>query len=372
MPKRTNGEGSIFQMKNGLWRAEITIGFDGNSKRIVKKKSSKQLEVVQKWLNDERFHLSRGVNVKGSDYTLGTWLAFWLENYKRPAIKARTFDLYENMIEWYILPNYGNIRLPKLKGELIQSLYNDMYKKGLSTSTIKNVKAPLSQALDQAVKNELIYTNPCKNAIVPKIPPRKSRAFTVEEQLKFLDVLNDSTFSDFFRFAFQTGMRCGEIMSLTWHDVDFLEEKISVTKTVSVVEDRTDERKSRYKTTLDIPKSDKSNRVIDINKGAMSVLEKRKLKSGEDFFIFPSKKGTPLQYRNVRRSFIEFLEKSGLSTDLTIHSTRHSFATRLIEKGANIKAVSELLGHASIQITLDVYGHVMPNLKKDTINLLDN
>jgi integrase len=373
MPRRTSGEGSIYQDKSsGLWRAEITIGFDGNNKRITKKKSSKSLEVVQKWLNEENCRLSRGVNVKGSDYTLGSWLEFWLENYKRPAIKARTFDLYEKMVKWYILPNYGNIRLAKLKGEVIQSLYNDMYKKGLSTSTIKNVKAPLSQALDQAVKNELIYSNPCKNAVVPKVPPRKSRAFTVEEQERFLEVLTDTTFADFFRFAFKTGMRCGEIMAVTWKDVDFTESKLIINKTASVVEDRSEDRKTKYKTILDLPKSDKSNRVIDINKGAMKILKDRKEKSNGCLFVFPSQNDTPLQYRNVRRSFNEFLEKAEVPNDLTIHSTRHSFATRLLERGANIKAVSEILGHNSIQITLDTYGHVMPSFKKETMNLLDD
>jgi integrase len=310
--RRTNGEGTIYKTKAGLWRAEVTIGYDTNKKRMTKTKSSKQLEVVQKWLNDENFRLARGVTVKGSDYTLGEWLAFWLENYKRPSIKAKTLDLYEKMIKWYILPKYGNIKLSKIKGEIIQSLYNDMYKKGLSTSTIKNVKAPLSQALDQAVKNELIYTNPCKNAIVPKIPPRKSRAFTAEEQERYFEALTDSTFADFFRFAFKTGMRCGEIMAVMWSDIDFTELKINITKTVSVVEDRDENRKTKYKTTFDIPKSDKSNRIIDINKGALEILKSRKEKSNGEVFVFPSQNATPLQYRNVRRSFNEFLEKAGL------------------------------------------------------------
>ena len=231
MSKRMNGEGTIYQTKAGLWRAEVTIGYDGNKKRIAKTKSSKQLEVVQKWLKDENYKLSRGVVVQGSSYTLGEWLLFWLETYKRPAIKAKTLDLYEKMINWYILPNYGNVKLSKVKVEVIQSLYNDMYKKGLATSTIKNVKAPLSQALDQAVKNDLIYVNPCKNAVVPKVPPKKTRAFTIEEQERFLSELGDNTFSDFFRFAFQTGMRCGEIMAITWQDVDFADLKLKINKT---------------------------------------------------------------------------------------------------------------------------------------------
>jgi integrase len=367
-----NGEGTIYQTKAGLWRAEVTMRYDENGKRITKTKSSKHKEVVQKWLTEENFRLSRGVSIVGSDHTLGSWLDFWLENYKRPSIKAKTFDNYEKLINWYVLPNFGKIKLSKVKGETIQQLYNEMYKKGLATSTIKNVKAPLSQAFDQAVKNEIIYSNPCKIAVVPKVPPKKTRAFTVEEQEKFLSTLTDNTFSDFFRFAFQTGMRCGEIMAITWADVDLTEKKLKVNKTVSVVIDRDDNRESKYKTVLTLPKSDKSNRVIDINKGALAVLNKRMAADKDSGFVFPSQNGTPLHYRNVRRTFTEFRDRAELPTDLTIHSTRHSFATRLLERGANIKAVSEILGHNSIQITLDTYGHVMPSFKKDTMDLLDD
>ena len=90
-----------------------------------------------------------------------------------------------------------------------------------------------------------------------------------------------------------------------------------------------------------------------------------------EVFVFPSINNGILMTRNINRAFKDILKKAGLPDELNVHTLRHTFATRLLEKGANIKAVSEILGHASVQITLDIYSHALPNLKKDTVDLLN-
>lgn len=370
MAKRTNGEGSIFQLRPGIWRAQITIGYDENGKRIEKNKSSKDIEEVKKWLNDERYKLNRNIITTKCDYTLDEWYALWLENYKSHSIKSKTYDNYEINYKRYASEKIGQLKLDKVKPEHIQILYNSMHKQDYSTSTIKHVNTPLTQAFQQAVDNGLIYTNPCKKTTIPKKKEKKSRPLTIEEQSRFLNACTETTYSNFFIFALNTGMRCGEIVALTWDNVDFTEKIIKVEKTADTILNRDENKESKYKIVLDTAKTQSSLRSIPINKNAETVLLEQKAIANSPF-VFSSKNGTILMYRNIRRAFNNHVEKAEIKNDVTIHSLRHTFATRLLEKGANVKAISELLGHSSVKITLDVYSHALPNLKKETISMLD-
>ena len=135
-----------------------------------------------------------------------------------------------------------------------------------------------------------------------------------------------------------------------------------------------DERAEKRQRTIigSSAKTDSSKRIVPLNKKAkLAVLNQCENNDKNSPFIFYSLSGTPVQKRNIYRKFDEIKSNANIKSDVTFHSMRHSFATRLIEKGADIKTVSELLGHKSIQITLDIYGHVSGDLKNKTIGLLD-
>lgn len=369
MAKRTNGEGTIYQDKTGLWRGELTLGYE-NGKRIKKQFSSMDLDVLQKKINDEKFKLNRNMATQVSDFTVKTWLEFWMQTYKLNTIKPRTYDYYEYSLIHYAYNMIGNIKLDKIKSAQIQQLYNSLFARGLSTSSISGVHKPLNQAFEQAIYNELIYKNPCKGVKIPKREPRKSRAMTVGEQEIFIQACNGTTYHNLFIFLLNTGMRRGEALCLTWKDINFDEMLVIVNKSMSIVKNRDENAETKNLQIISSTKTESGERTIPINKICLSILQKQPKSNS---FVFSSKVGTPLGERNVQRAFTELLKKTGLdeSSGLTIHSLRHTFATRLLEKNANIKVVSELLGHKSIQITLDIYSHVQPSLKNQTIKLLD-
>ncbi|MCL2840291.1 MAG: site-specific integrase [Defluviitaleaceae bacterium] len=370
MPKRTNGEGTIYQRPDGLWRSEITLGYDANGKRIKKVFTSKSLETLHKKINDEKFRLNRNVITQNSNYTVAEWVQFWLENYKANTLKSKTYDSYEYSLNKHIRDSIGNLKLNKIRPDSIQQLYNQMHKRNLSASTIRITHITLSQAFEQAIKNELIHANPCKATVRPKSEKKKITALTVEQQKMLIQHCNESVYHNLFIFLLNTGMRVGESTALLWEDVNFEEKTIEISKTVSDIVNRDEEATTKRKTIIDTAKTAHSIRTIPMNDTSMKVLNRQKEKNNS-IFIFSSKSETILAYRNIGRAFNELLKNCNLSDSITVHTLRHTFATRLLEKGVNPKVVSDLLGHASVQITLDVYSHVMPNIKSDAVNLLD-
>lgn len=377
--RRMNGEGTIYQRPNGLWVCEITLGYDANKKRIKKTVSSMDRDKLQKKINDLKYMNDRHLLTNPSEYTVGDWVEFWLDTYKKSSVKPTTYDMYKGSLERYIKPQLGHYKLDKLNPIIIQKFINDISEKGLNTknglsqSSIKKVFITLSQACKQAVAVNILYQNPCDNVQLPKKPAREAMAFSVDEQTKFLSFCNgNSTFENLFIFAFNTGMRLGEMLALTWDDIDFNNKMINVNKNLVVVNDYNKNSNKKSKTVIEsTTKTASGKRDIPLSTAAELSIKYQQEKNIDSPFIFCSTTGTPITKRNIYRAFNDKLKKADITTHLTIHSMRHSFATRLLEKGADIKTVSELLGHRSIQITLDIYGHVSANLKKQTISLLD-
>ena len=368
--RRKNGEGTIYQRPNGLWVCEITLGFDADGKRLKKTLSSMDLEKLQKKINDTKFLADRGQLADPSSYTLSSWIEFWLENYKKNSIKPKTLDCYYYAYEQHIRGSIGKYKLDKLNPIIIQSVINDMNSNNYSLSTIKKVYIVLNQCLTQAVNNDMLYRNPCNAVTLPKSQPRKIVAMSLEDQKLFEKACPDTTYGRMFLFALQTGMRLGEILALTWEDVDFDKKILSVNKNAITVVNRNPEVEGTRKQIIDTTKTESGNRTIPMSNKCCELLQSQ-YQTEQGVFCFPSTNGNLLMERNVRRAFDRIVKESGIDTSYTIHSLRHTFATRLLEKGANIKAVSEILGHKSIQITLDTYSHVSTDFKHDTINLLN-
>ena len=373
--RRQNGECTIYQRPNGLWVCEITIGYTEDKKRIKKTVSSMNLDKLKKKINDLKYLNDRKMLDAPDNIKLSEWLDFWLETYKKGQVKPTTYDMYYGVIDRQIKPNLGHYELNKINQIILQQTINKIAAGGMSTSYLKQIKITLSQAFKKAIELNKIYKNPCDGLVIPQKPPRERTAFTVNEQERFLAECGNtqSTYHNMFIFAFNTGMRLGEIQALTWDDLIDGDTAVSIGKTLITVREYDDRAEKHQKTIIgSSAKTDSSKRTVPLNKKAkFAVFNQRENNDKNSPFIFYSSSGTPVQKRNIYREFGKIKDNANIISDVTFHSMRHSFATRLIEKGADIKTVSELLGHKSIQITLDIYGHVSSDLKNKTISLLD-
>ena len=373
--KRGNGEGSIMKLDNGSWMGKIMIGRkpDGtaNRKSIYGK--------TRKEVSDKLIALANDVNsgsyIEPSKLSLGDWLNNWLKQYKSINLKPKTYDTYETQANYNIIPAIGDIALKDLKTDDIQRYYNSKFNsgKGLSSATIRKHHNILSGALNQAVESGFIQKNPAKGAELPTLKQKEIKVFTLDEQMLFFQVAKDFSLLNAFIVNVDTGLRMGELLALTWDDIDFENELVNVNKNIIFVKDR--EGKTGNENMLivqDSPKTKASTRKVPLTQRSLSLLESlRQTQQKKSDIIFCSNKGTYVSPRNYERAFLRVVEKAGIEK-CNAHTLRHTYATRLFECGVDAKVVSEFLGHSKVSHTLDIYTHVLPNVKKRAVQVLDN
>lgn len=282
--------------------------------------------------------------------------------------------MYETLIDKIITPEIGLYKLKDIKPIHIQMFYNKLYDNGngYSTSTIQKINNILRPACEVAVRNDLIGKNPLDSVQLPKHKEKQVRALTVEEEAKFLETAKDNQYYAAFVVLLDTGLRCGELLALTWDDIDLKNNTLHVSKNLVAVKDR-DKKDGKQKLVIqDTPKTSKGVRTIPLTNRSSTLLKALKIKQqSKTNIVFCTKKYTYLYPKNFRRAFQCVLKRAGIE-QLGLHVLRHTFATRLFEKGANPKTVSTLLGHANVGITLDIYTHVEPEQMKETIRLLES
>lgn len=373
MSKRGNGEGTIVKRKDGRYMGSVTVGRDMNGKLKRKTVYGKTKKEVQEKLNDLSKQIYTDSYFEPSSLKLYDWLKTWLKNYKAISLKPSTYDLYETLIDTLIKTELGQLKLKDIKPVHIQAFYNKLYDngKGYSTSTIQKVNNILNPAFKTAIKNELINKNPVDSIEMPKHKEKQVRALTIEEQNVFVEEAKNSWYFSAFVVALDTGLRCGELLALEWNDIDLKNGEITVYKNLVAVKDRDSEDEKLILKIQQSPKTAKSIRTVPLTQRALNVLRELKIKQQSlSEIVFCTNKGTHVFPKNLRRTFQSILSKAKIEK-LGLHVLRHTYATRLFEAGANPKTVSELLGHKNVSVTLNIYTHVLPHQKKETVKLLD-
>ena len=256
--------------------------------------------------------------------------------------------------------------LQDIKTYHIQKFLNELFDSGLSHGTVSNIRFMLSDMFDKAILSEYVRKNPCIGVEMPKEVKKERRVLTREEQRRLLEYVktSDSRFKVIVFIALCTGMREGEISALTWNDIDFESGVITVNKTLMRVQKK-DGKGTEIKITP--PKSRKSDRVIPMQMVLISELKKHyknitaeKLLAGSAYdkkcYVVCNELGGYVEPRQIQKIFKGFTAAVKLD-GVNFHALRHTFATRAVESGMDIKTLSTLLGHADIQTTLNRYAH---------------
>ena len=291
------------------------------------------------------------------------WLNIWLENFIKPSIKMRSYLKYKRDVENYLLPSLGNYEMEELTAIILQKFTVDLANKELSSSTINGIVSVLKNSIKSANNAEITSKN-CTNYINrPKNSEKQVESLTKQEQ-QILEkyILNSSNLKLFgIIICLYTGLRIGELLSLTWSDIDFNKNVLYVSKTCYDSWEN-----GKYVKVFSKPKTETSGRIIPIPKSIISKLKEMK-KASKHNFVVPAKSEYGVGVRLYQRLFSNLLVKLKIPHK-GFHSIRHTFATRALECGMDIKSLSEILGHKNPNITLKRYAHTMIEYKTEMMN----
>ena len=301
------------------------------------------------------------------------WIYEWLID-KKEYIKESTYANYSNNIFNHIIPKLGNIYIQDLNHKTIQDFLLNLFKSGrkdgsggLSEKTIKDITIIIKGSLRKAINEEkirhfeLTFNYPKDNK------DSKIYILSKHEQNKLTNyVLENLTNRNIgLLISLYSGLRIGELCALQWNDIDFKKNILSVNKTIQRVYIK-DKDNNISKVIITTPKTKNANREIPINKEFLELLKKLKTK-GNDYIITGSSKY--LEPRTYRKYFNKVLKQVKIK-QFNFHSLRHTFATNCISLGVDYKTVSELLGHANVNITLNLYVHPRLSQKKKCIDMI--
>ena len=381
--------GSVyFDEKRKRYVAEIRW-VDNLGKHQRKRSFHKTKSAAKDELEDYRrkVYLENGGGLDSDDIIFREYADFWLRRVIKPNKKIASANRIETTLVHQVFPYIGDIPVNKIKPQHIKNMLSMLSEKGYSHSTIKKAFDAVNACLREYRMDRGMSFNPCENITVPSAQQKDISDivyFNEKEQKKIVETAT-KTFSNgapVYRFGWAivalmfTGMRVGELLALTWRDIDFSGKTIRIDKNSITV------KKEGHYITIDqkSTKTKKGNRVIPLTEYAKKAFEKIRELNGKHNYVMTSKNGKRVTVSNIDRMFKRVLINSGVVTEeqmkndnnrYGVHSLRHTFASMLFKNGSEVKVVSEILGHSSTKITEDIYIHLIQEQKAKAIKNID-
>lgn len=298
------------------------------------------------------------------------WLNVWLDNAVKPTAKARTYGRYKEVIDGHIEPKLGEYELNDLTPLLLQKFITELLQsgnlvtgKGLSVNTVNTIITVVQNSLKSAMVFGELKEYTADKIKRPKAKENEISCFSLIEQRKIEQEILQGTKDKFFGIilCLYTGLRIGEVLALTWNDIDFVKGTLSVTKSCHYGKGES----GKFERQTDLPKTMTSRRTIPIPKQILAMLKTIKKRSESEYVI--ASKANPVSVRSYQRSFSLLLRRLKISHK-GFHALRHTFATRALECGMDVKTLSEILGHKNASITLNRYVHSLMEHKQEMMN----
>lgn len=319
---------------------------------------------------EEELARSQGTFVEPSTMTVREWVVdHWLPAQEAKGLKETTTRQYRINSKAYVVPQIGGVKLRDVDSGTLSRLYGALLsegrrdgKGGLAAKSVRNVATMLHTVFRDAARQGLMARNPCADVEPPRVDDDEMRYWTPEQLRAFLDhVAGDRLEALWFVFA-TTGMRRGEVLGLRWSDVDLDRGVLSVRQSITTY---------AGSTLTSSPKNRKGRRLA-LDAATVEKLGEHAARQTEELeawgdasedsgLVFTKENGEGLRPAQVSRLFRRLSEEAELPR-IRLHDLRHSYAVAALESGEHPKVVSERLGHANVQITLDTYSHVVPGL----------
>lgn len=360
---------NIYKRKDGRYEGRYVIGKTSAGRtRFGYVYARQYAEVRTLLLQRKAEHLEAARPASAYRGTLADWMEHWMENELLGSVKESSWQTYRNLLTHHLQPRLGDYELTQLTPKVVHDFVEEMESSGLAESTIRGVYRLLSSAMRYALDEGVIRKNPCRRIRIQHRERGEQRVLSRSEQEKLRQAADGSRDLPAL-LSLYTGMRLGEICALKWTDIAWEKGTLTVRRTVQRIT-RKSAGENDCKTMLMIgtPKSRRSSRVIPVPEFILALLRERLQSSSRTEYVFGKASGAA-DPRTIQRRFSRLAKKLGFS-GAHFHTLRHTFATRLLELGVDVKTVSALLGHSSARTTLDFYAHSLSEQQRAAVALL--
>lgn len=372
--RRRPGEGMIRKRNDGRWEGRVVVGYNENNLPITRNVTAKtKCDCVEK-LDTLKKSIGRSLEKISADMSFGEWMDVWYRNYCKPTLRSTTQTTYEERIYKQIIPKIGKTPLNGITSAMLEKYYvglksdgrltrRELYGNGLSDSVIRSIHAHIRAALNKAVSEKLIRTNPAE---LCRLPPKRSTEIAVltpDEMQRLLIQAKEEGFYEMFLLELSTGLRRGELLALQWDDVNFSTGELKVSKQVKFV---------GGKLNIIPPKTKAADRTVILPKTILDMLSDYQ-SSVKSKWLFPSPVKTedvPRDPTSCRKKLSRILEHAGCK-HVSFHALRHTFATQALRYGMDVKTLAATIGHTSVETTLDVYSHVTEEMQRTAAQKLE-
>jgi integrase len=389
--------GQIIPRGKRTWLVRVFIGrhSETGKRQYQSKTIHGNKKEAQRYLTESLRERDMGIVVEPETAGLGRYLDKWLETSVKPRVRSKTHTDYSNLLTRHVRPVLGGRPVAKIRPLEIQAIYQRMQEQGLSARTIRYTHAVLHSAFSQAVRWRMLVQNPADYVDLPRQERKEMQVLTPEQTRMFLEEAKNDRLGTLFALAVTTGLRPSEYLALRWPDMDFGSGTLSVNRSL--------EWKKDGGWQFQDTKRAGSRRTVKLQNAVCAILRKHQCDQREErakaeekgkwqdtALIFTTRHGGPLEERNVaQENFSRILGAIGLAgpkksatksevkreceadpqadsrkSTIRLYDLRHTAATNALIAGVPPKVVSEMLGHASVAFTLDVYAHVLPHMQE--------
>lgn len=367
--RRGRGEGTVYRRPNGTWCGALTTGWteEGKQQRVYVygRDKAEVLEKLDRLTHDK----VDGMLVQPSREKVGPFLRRWLEHVAKPAVRPSTYRLYEGIARLHLIPKIGGLSVTRLTPANVQHLLADLSKEEQHPRTQQMIVGVLRRALNAAVRQGIVPRNVTDAVTKPRVPKPEMQTWTPEQVGTFLKVARQDRPYALYVLALTTGMRRGELFGLQWQDLDLDAGSLSLKRQLT--------DNNGHPATVEL-KTKTSQRKVDLSPqvavAALRAHRKRMFKEGHvrpEGLVFVDSEGNPLRPSNfLRRDFFPLVKRAQVPR-IRFHDLRHTAATLMLQQGVNPKVVAERLGHSTIRLTMDLYGHAWPSMQQEAAEKID-
>lgn len=352
----------VTQRKDGRYSAK----FKSKSGKRVEKYFDK-LQEARKWLSEAKYEDEHGNIGSSMDMTVDAWFEYWITEIKGGTIRWRTIRSHQDRYNKNIKETIGNMVISNIRPMHCQNIINIMNDYGYSAGTMQKTRQTMSAMFSDALENGIITMNPVTKSVkIPKKKVNDIRVMTLDEQEKFLSAAKHSVNYWHFLFVLQTGVRSSELRGLKWCDIDFENRVIHVSRNVDYNLNEKKFTSGELKTSSgkrDIP-------ITDIAYDALMAMKELKESRSSKIVsiefsdnVFLNSNGNFNRSSDYCRCLKSICDKAEIER-VSMHTLRHTFATRCIEAGVKPKTLQKILGHAKISMTMDLYVHITDDEKE--------